>query len=55
MSSKLRLVYNYKRDSVLNRNIVGEDPTRDSLRTCRFKAFIQTYNHTLVRNLGKLN
>lgn len=51
---KLSAVYNYRRDSVLANNILGRDPVADSLINRKFKAFMQTYNYTLIHNSGTL-
>ena len=52
IDDKLDLVYNYKRDSTLNINIRKRWPVADSLHLIKFKAFIQTYNTTLIENKG---
>ena len=54
VSAKINSLYNYKRDSVLNVNLVKQTPRVDSLYSERFKAFIQTYNATLLHNTGHL-
>ena len=50
--SNLVSVFNYSRDSVLAKNILGQYPQLDSLIYARYKAFIQTYHHTLIHNTG---
>ena len=50
--SNLVSVFNYSRDSVLAKNIRGQYPLLDSLIYARYKAFIQTYHHTLIHNTG---
>ncbi len=42
--------YNYLRDSSLSTNIHGRFPICDSLVKTRFRAFLQTYNHTLLND-----
>jgi phosphoglycerol transferase MdoB-like AlkP superfamily enzyme len=51
---KLTHVYNYRRDSLLKNNLIGSDPRSDSAALSRFRAFLQTYNHTLLHNSGRL-
>lgn len=46
--------YNYVRDSVLNLNILGARPAEDSSIYRYYRAFIQSYNHTLIHNTGAL-
>jgi phosphoglycerol transferase MdoB-like AlkP superfamily enzyme len=52
IGDKLDLVYNYKRDSTLNVNLLNRWPVADSTHLVKFKAFIQTYNTTLIENKG---
>jgi len=49
-NSRLQHVFKYSRDSALASNLAGHDPVNDSLATMRFRAFLQTYNHTLIHN-----
>jgi phosphoglycerol transferase MdoB-like AlkP superfamily enzyme len=51
----IRVAFNYRRDSTLANNIAGKYPALDSLNLMRFRAFIQTYNHTLIHNSGRLS
>lgn len=48
----LNTVYNYKRDSTLSANIISRFPLSDTLGKEKFRAFIQTYNSTLIHNSG---
>lgn len=50
----LKRVYNYKRDSSLSVEISNKYPQLDSLNLKKYKAFIQTYNYTLIHNKGRL-
>ena len=47
-------VYNYRRDSVLTNNLVNKYTSLDSMALTHFKAFIQTYNNTLIHNKGRV-
>jgi phosphoglycerol transferase MdoB-like AlkP superfamily enzyme len=51
----IRQAYNYRRDSLLYDNITGRFPALDSLNLRRYHAFVQTYNHTLIHNAGRIN
>ena len=51
-NAKPQHVFKYTRDSTLSTNIIGQDATTDSVVTRQFKAFLQTYNHTLIHNGG---
>jgi len=52
INSKINCIYNYRRDSLLYVNHVNSNPEASNKRNQRFKAFIQTYNNTLIHNLG---
>jgi phosphoglycerol transferase MdoB-like AlkP superfamily enzyme len=47
--------YCYRSDSALSRNILDQYPALDSAALHSFRAFLQTYNNTLIHNLGKLS
>lgn len=51
---KLSVVYNYRADSALSTPITFKYPALDSLETVRYKAFLQTYNHSLIHNKGRI-
>lgn len=51
---KLRQAFNYRRDSILALDIAGKNTVLDSLYLRRYKAFIQTYNSTLIHNTGRV-
>jgi arylsulfatase A-like enzyme len=53
-SPKLSEVYNYKRDSTLNKHLRNQNPKLDSIAARGFRAFIQTYNQTLIHNKGRV-
>lgn len=45
----------FTRDSLFRNNIAGKYPQLDSTNMTRLKAFVQTYNHTLITNTAKVN
>lgn len=47
-------VYYYTSDSALSQQLLNKLPASDSIATSRFKAFIQTYNSTLLHNTGRV-
>jgi phosphoglycerol transferase MdoB-like AlkP superfamily enzyme len=51
---KLSVVYNYRSDSTLSTIVTNKYPLLDSLQTIHYKAFMQTYNHTLIHNKGRV-
>jgi phosphoglycerol transferase MdoB-like AlkP superfamily enzyme len=51
-NNRMDRAFNYKRDSTLSMNILNNAPLLDSLASRRFRAFLQTYNHTLIHNTG---
>lgn len=51
---KLSVVYNYRSDSTLSTLVTNKYPLLDSLQTIHYKAFMQTYNHTLIHNKGRV-
>jgi len=51
---QLSQVYKYAIDSTLSSYYLGKDLMSDSLVLTGFKAFIQTYNHTLIHNKGRV-
>ena len=53
-NSELISVYNFGRDSVLSTNIKGKYTALDSLMLSHYKAFTQTYHHTLIHNTGRV-
>jgi phosphoglycerol transferase MdoB-like AlkP superfamily enzyme len=44
--------YIFTRDSLFRNDIHNKYPAYDSINLTRLKAFIQTYNHTLINNTG---
>lgn len=52
---KLSQVLKYTTDSTLTTNVSNYYPSLDTLNTRGFKAFIQTYNYTLLHNKGRIN
>lgn len=46
--------YNYRADSGLSQHILNKYPQLDSAALVHFRAFIQTYNATLIHNTGKV-
>ena len=50
--NKINAVYNFKRDSNLTKSIHNQYPIIDSIYTAKYRAFIQTYHHTLISNSG---
>lgn len=46
--------FNYKRDSLMTTNLLGQNLVADSNAIACFKAFIQTYNYTLINNKGRV-
>lgn len=54
VNNQLKNVYNYRRDSILHFNLAGTNPVSDSLHYQRYKAFMQTYYNTLVKNTAFL-
>ncbi len=51
---KLGKVFNYRRDSDLVTDVASSIPDLDSLNSRKFRAFIQTYNNTLIHNSGSV-
>ena len=47
-------VYNFKRDSSLQQNILNKHPDIEKRIISHYKAFLQTYNATLIHNSGLL-
>jgi len=47
-------VYNYLRDSTFSKRLLGEHPKLDSLNLRRFRAYLQTYHHSIIHNLGRI-
>ncbi len=45
-------LYNFRRDSSLTNNIAGHYPSLEASLTKDLRAFIQTYNSTLIHNTG---
>lgn len=52
--NKLHTAINYQRDSTLSINLVFQYPETDSSIMRQYKAIIQTYNNTLIKNSGRL-
>jgi phosphoglycerol transferase MdoB-like AlkP superfamily enzyme len=52
IGAKLHHANKYTTDSTLSTNIAGKQPLLDSLVTKKFRAFLQTYNGTLLHNKG---
>ena len=50
--NKINAVYNFKQDSNLTKSIHNQYPIIDSIYTAKYRAFIQTYHHTLISNSG---
>lgn len=44
--------YNYRRDSSLSNDLLSRYPFVDSASQSRFRAFLQTYQHSLIHNAG---
>lgn len=42
--------FNYRADSSLSQNRIHKHPVLDSVATLKFKAFLQTYNYSLIHN-----
>lgn len=53
-ADQLTRAYNYRRDSVLDVDVLGRYPRTDSTVLTHYKAFMQTYNHTMIHNLGSM-
>lgn len=51
---KLSQTYNYRRDSILTHQLLSQYPQLDSNAFTHFKAFIQTYNRSLIHNKGRV-
>lgn len=51
---KLSQVYYYGSDSTLSKFAVDKYPDLDAQKTEQFKSFMQTYNHTLLHNTGRV-
>lgn len=51
-NNELNRAYNYRRDSVLYFNLLRQQPRLDSSVLGSYKAFLQTYNETLIKNNG---
>jgi phosphoglycerol transferase MdoB-like AlkP superfamily enzyme len=51
---QLYQVYYYIHDSAVAKPALGRYPELDSTNTRQFRAFIQTYNHTLLHNTGRV-
>lgn len=51
---KLNRTYQYTTDSSLNKYFIDKYRPLDSLMLTRFRAFIQTYNYSLIHNKGRL-
>lgn len=50
----IRGTFNYHADSALTQFILNKYPSLDSVSNIRYKAFIQTYNYTLIHNKGRV-
>lgn len=48
------MAYNYLRDSTLSNNLLNHYQQLDSTSIGNFRAFIQTYNQTLINNSGRV-
>jgi phosphoglycerol transferase MdoB-like AlkP superfamily enzyme len=55
VGTKTQGVYNYLRDTALYNNVKGKYPDIEALIGKNFRAMIQTYNHTLNTNSGKVD
>jgi phosphoglycerol transferase MdoB-like AlkP superfamily enzyme len=53
-NAKITALYNFKRDSILAHNIINKHPALESQLLRELKAFIQTYNSSLLHNSGVL-
>jgi phosphoglycerol transferase MdoB-like AlkP superfamily enzyme len=49
-NNEIRSVHNFKRDSVLGKNLMGKYPQLETKLSRQFKAFIQTHNAAVVNN-----
>jgi phosphoglycerol transferase MdoB-like AlkP superfamily enzyme len=45
--------YNYRRDSLLNHNIIGSHPAIEATAAAKYRAFLQSYHHALIHNAGQ--
>jgi phosphoglycerol transferase MdoB-like AlkP superfamily enzyme len=52
--NEIGAVFNYRRDSLLKKDLLNVYPDIQSGMLNRYRAFIQTYNHTLNTNSGSL-
>lgn len=48
--NEIASVFNYRRDSLLTKQLKGQFPELEKKLTDDFKGFIQTYNHALISN-----
>ncbi|MCE3260191.1 MAG: ltaS, partial [Bacteroidetes bacterium] len=48
--NEIKSVHNFKRDSVIEKNIIGRYPVLETKLKRQFRAFIQTHNEALIHN-----